>query len=399
MKHHPRNSWRAISLATWASRAARAARAARRIVPVAIYVTAAFLPTLSAPALADPLASPARASTLAAHALMLALAPAGTRLVAGGERGIVIVSDDGGVTWRQARVPVGVTLTAMHFADSEHGVAVGHDGVLLATRDAGLNWDKRLDGNQINAMMLADAEHAAARAHAALAGARPSEAKAARQAVEQADNAAQDMQDTARFGPSRPLLAVWFKTRELGWAVGSYGQALRTRDGGVHWESIAARIPNPEGLHYNAIGHGADGALYLAGEGGKVYRSTDDGDSWRVADSGYKGQLYGVLETAPGALLAYGFGGHLLRSEDGGASWRELPRLGDQSLIGAAQDGAALLLAARDGTLFRSMDQGRSFAVQGAARGLELAAVALRGHTLALAGMGGVHLSAYQSSK
>lgn len=387
MKHHPRNSWGATSLA------------ARFVAPSAICVAAAFLPMLTAPALADPLATPARASTLAAHSLMLALAPAGTRLVAAGERGIVIVSDDGGTTWRQARVPVGVTLTALHFADNLHGVAVGHDGVLLSTSDGGRSWDKRLDGNQVNDMMLADAGLAATRAHAALAGARNSEAKAAQAAVEQADNALQDMREAAKFGPSRPLLAVWFRNRDLGWAVGSYGQALRTRDGGAHWESIATRIPNPEGLHYNAIGHGAGGALYLAGEGGKVYRSSDDGDTWRVADSGYKGQLYGVAETAPGKLLAYGFGGHVLRSEDAGATWQELPRLGDKSLIGAARDGGALLLAARDGTLYRSVDQGRGFTAQAPARGLELAAVTLQGRTLALAGMGGVHLSAYSNSK
>ncbi|MES2114438.1 MAG: YCF48-related protein [Pseudomonadota bacterium] len=378
MKHYLRNIWRAA--------------------PLAACLGAAGLPMLAAPALADPLATPARGSALASRALMLALAPAGTRLVAAGERGIVIVTDDGGTTWRQARVPVGVTLTAMHFADASHGVAVGHDGVLLATRDGGLSWDKRLDGNQINEMMLAEAEQGAVRANAALAGAR--DATAAQQAVDQADNALHDMQDAVKSGPSRPLLAVWFRNRSLGWAVGSYGQALRTRDGGAHWESIAGRLPNPEGLHYNAIGHGADGALYLAGEGGKVYRSGDDGDSWRSADSGYKGQLYGVTETAPGALLAYGFGGHVLRSEDAGASWQELPRLGDKSLIGAVHDaGGALLLAARDGTMYRSADQGHSFAAQAPARRMELAAMALQGSTLALAGMGGVHLSVYTNPK
>ncbi|MBA5637645.1 hypothetical protein H3H37_11325 [Duganella sp. LX20W] len=399
MKQHLRNFRRAAPLAARLVATIVAPLVGPIVAPTAICLAATFLPTLAAPALADPLATPARSSALAARSLMLALAPAGARLVAAGERGIVIVSDDGGATWRQAWVPVGVTLTAMHFTDSLHGVAVGHDGVLLASSDGGLSWDKRLDGNQINAMMLADAEQAAVRAHAAQAGARAGEAKAALAAVEQADNALQDMQEAVKSGPSRPLLAVWFKTRALGWAVGSYGQALRTRDGGAHWESIASRLPNPEGLHYNAIGHGADGALYLAGEGGKVYRSGDDGESWRVADSGYKGQLYGVVETAPGTLLAYGFGGHVLLSGDAGATWRELPRLGDKSLIGAAQDGGALLLAARDGTLYRSADQGRSFAAQAPARSLELAAIALHGHTVVLAGVGGVHLSTHLYSK
>ena len=61
----------------------------------------------------DPLDTPAM-STLKAHkSLLLDVTNAGERLVAVGERGHIIFSNDEGRTWRQATTPVLTTLTAV----------------------------------------------------------------------------------------------------------------------------------------------------------------------------------------------------------------------------------------------------------------------------------------------
>src|SRR5688572_32351199 len=66
---------------------------------------------------ADPPARPAR---LAARSLLLDITHAGERLVAVGERGHVLQSDDAGATWKQAeRVPTSAMLTGVHFADEQ----------------------------------------------------------------------------------------------------------------------------------------------------------------------------------------------------------------------------------------------------------------------------------------
>src|SRR6202030_2931592 len=85
-----------------------------------------------------PSAEPAR---LATHSLLIALAEAGSRLVAVGDRGIIVLSDDRGRSWAQALdVPTDALLTGVCFLDAEHGVAVGHDEVILASADAGRTW-------------------------------------------------------------------------------------------------------------------------------------------------------------------------------------------------------------------------------------------------------------------
>lgn len=331
---------------------------------------------LIAHAKGEPLATPAPMAARAGNALLLALAKAGQRTVAVGERGIALYAEPGSAQWRQARVPVSVNLTAVHFADQRRGWAVGHDGVVLATDDGGASWRKQLDGHALNAMLLEQARQA--------------QAQATGDAMQGAANALADVEAGMQFGPSRPLLAVWFRNASEGYAVGAFGLALRTRDGGVHWESIAVPQANPDGLHLNSIGPGHDGALLIAGEGGKVYRVHDGGARWERLDTGYQGQLYGVLASDPHTLLAFGFGGNLRRSVDAGKTWQALPQLTRASLVSAGRAGASLLLFAKDGGVLRSTDNGASFTVAAPGRGLQLSSV-LVGSAALGAGVGGLH--------
>src|SRR4051794_13611808 len=72
------------------------------------------------------LSEPAVQSAKALGAATLAVTRAGPRLVAVGERGTVLLSDDAGASWRQAPVPVQVTLTTVRFIDERTGWAAGH---------------------------------------------------------------------------------------------------------------------------------------------------------------------------------------------------------------------------------------------------------------------------------
>ena len=64
---------------------------------------------------ADPLQLPAQPSLLAAKSPLFAITSAGPRLVAVGQRGHILISDDNGAQWQQVPVPVSIDLTAVHF--------------------------------------------------------------------------------------------------------------------------------------------------------------------------------------------------------------------------------------------------------------------------------------------
>src|SRR3978361_900254 len=68
------------------------------------------------PAGFDLLSEPSIQVRFPASVALIAIAKAGNRLVAVGVHGVVIYSDNNGVSWTQAYSPVNVTLTCVGFA-------------------------------------------------------------------------------------------------------------------------------------------------------------------------------------------------------------------------------------------------------------------------------------------
>src|SRR5450830_1044344 len=102
-------------------------RAARRVALLATALSlfaGAALPALVLAASDSPL-QPVLAieSPKAAKGLMIDVAHAGSRLVAVGDRGHILYSDDQGSTWTQAKVPTRQLLTAVFFVDDQQGWA------------------------------------------------------------------------------------------------------------------------------------------------------------------------------------------------------------------------------------------------------------------------------------
>jgi photosystem II stability/assembly factor-like uncharacterized protein len=262
---------------------------------------------------------PAEIEPLAGSSLLLDLALAGQRLVAVGERGHVMLSDDQGATWRQAKtVPTRVLLTAVFFVDAEYGWAVGHDETILNTADGGETWTR------------------------------------------------------THFAPEaqQPLLDLWFANRVSGIAVGAYGAYFTTNDGGRHWSSAkfsapAAETANedepPPDYHLNRI-VGVGNRLYVAAEGGKLYRSDDRGASWRMLPSPYTGSFFGLVPIRGEGLLAFGLRGHLFRSADAGETWHELESHTTAMLTdGIAVNDLRVVIGGLAGVLLVSTDAGETF--------------------------------------
>jgi photosystem II stability/assembly factor-like uncharacterized protein len=259
----------------------------------------------------DVLDTPALQSPLAAKGLLNGLALAGTRVVAVGQRGHILTSDDQGKTWQQAKVPVSSDLVAVHFPTAQAGWAVGHDGVVLHSADAGRSWTRQRDG-------------------------RP----------DAADN---------------PLLDVWFEDAKTGYAVGAFGLILRTTDAGHVWTELKDAAENPKGLHLYSV-RGFGGELYMAGEQGLLLKRDAATGRFLAQASPYQGTLFGLAGNGR-AVLAYGLRGNVVRSADRGASWQAINTGVPVGLTaGAADAGGRIVLASQTGHLLASKDDGASFA-------------------------------------
>jgi len=302
----------------------------------------------------------AEIAPLASQSLLLDLVWAGPRIVVVGERGHILHSDDRGATWRQAKVPTQANLTGVFFIDARNGWAVGHDEVILRTTDGGDNWTLT--------------------------------------------HSAPEKQ--------QPLLSVWFKDANLGFAIGAYGTRLATIDGGYTWvtqtfdpQPIAPRAKpatqadddefsdesSPSDMHLNAIVASSTGKLYIAAEAGHLFRSDDEGASWKVLPAPYEGSFFGILPLEGEALLAFGLRGHLFESEDAGMTWREIPTQTVAMLTDGVRVAQAIAVSGLAGTLLIGQDSERAFSLKQFPdrRGIN-AILALDEKTFVVAGEGGV---------
>lgn len=162
---------------------------------------------------------------------------------------------------------------------------------------------------------------------------------------------------------------------DLGFAIDRpNGSILRTFDGGITWDRrITGLMDNPQALFawdaQRVIVVGESGSLYRSDDGlttitggevsevaghlncvffvndtlgwvgtqsGKIYRSTDGGDSWTQMQSGLTTSNYVTaiqfLDTNTGYASCYG-GAMMLKSTDGGLTWQSAEPVGQTVLI------------------------------------------------------------------
>lgn len=271
---------------------------------------------------------PSITSAMAAQSVMLSVARAGDRLVAVGERGFIIVSDDNGCTWKQVNSPVSMTLVRVRFIDDREGWAVGHAGIVLHSQDGGLSWSKQLDGVLAAAIELQEARQSIDSS---------TDAEKSQERLSQA-------QQLVDEGPDKPLLDLLFVDAKNGLVVGAYGLAFVTHDGGLSWQSIRSRIDNPNGLHLYSIERvGTD--LFIAGEQGTLLRSSDEGLTFESLASPFEGTTFGLQATSSGSILAFGLRGKAYESKDRGDTWQRLDTLQPITLTSGLRlkDGSVLL--------------------------------------------------------
>ncbi|WP_322089513.1 WD40/YVTN/BNR-like repeat-containing protein [Burkholderia sp. BCC1999] len=244
---------------------------------------------------------PAHAWAAPTHMMLMDATRAGARIVAVGEHGIVLLSDDDGKHWRQARrVPVSATLSAVTFADAKHGWAVGQWGTILATDDGGDTWvTQRLDTS-----------------------------------IDQ------------------PLFSVLFTNTQDGIAVGLWSLMLQTHDGGKTWARTT--LPKPPGGGkadrnlYHVFADPAH-ALYIVSEQGMVLKSIDGGTNWTYLPTGGKGTLWSGVAMPDGRIVVGGLLGSLYESSDGGTTWAAQHTGTRSSITGLVATGGGLTGVGLDG--------------------------------------------------
>lgn len=313
--------------------------------------------------------TPAMPTQLAAQRHLNSVVAAGSRLIAAGQRGHIVYSDDHGASWKQATVPVSSDLTAVFFSSDRSGWAVGHDGVVLHSDDAGQSWLLQLDGDRAAALI------------------KDYYGKQAQAGDAQAAALLPDIDKYFSSGADKPFLDVWFANDREGFIVGAFNLIFRTGDGGKTWAPWLDRLDNPKRLHLYSI-RGLGGRVYVAGEQGLVAWLDAGAERFETIRSPYAGSFFGVLPIDAGALV-FGMRGNAFRIDGNGANWQKLETGVVGGLTGAVilGDGRLALISTAGDVLVGNASSG-GFKRLKATRGMLFAGVAFDRATNSLACVG-----------
>jgi photosystem II stability/assembly factor-like uncharacterized protein len=277
--------------------------------------------------------------------LLVAITRTRSRLVAVGEHGVIIYSDDNGETWSQAQVPVNVTLTCVAFAADGIGWAAGHFGAILKTQDSGATWAVQLNGIQANQLTLT-----AAQAPAVATDACPCAPLALRRATHFMEE-----------GPDKPFLCLLVLSPQKILAFGAYRMAMLSNDGGASWTDWSLHIYDKYSHNiYDAVTIGD--VSYLVAEEGLVFASSDGSNSYLPLAPTSSITLFGVLGAGDGSLIVYGVAGTVFRSTDSGKSWTAITIASQDDITGGrVLESGVIILASEAGSVFKSADNGATF--------------------------------------
>ena len=206
-------------------------------------------------------------SDLADKATITSMHTYNDRIVAVGVHGIILTSNDMGLSWIQAEeVPFTNTLTDIQCVSESQCWAVGHDLTILHSVDGGKHWSVQYNDVDFDA----------------------------------------------------PFLSINMIDYLNGIVVGAFGKSVTTNDGGENWFPTVV-TDDPYEPHLNSVyssnkmkSENRTNLMFVAGEIGQVHISTDQGKSWNMVDTEYFGSLWGGISVDEKRKLLLGMAGKIL---------------------------------------------------------------------------------------
>ncbi len=240
-----------------------------------------------------------------------------------GASGAIIKTTNGGEDWTIAETPVTNLLLKVHSYNSQIVIATGYDGIILRSTDGGENF----------------------------------------------------AQVTSGVGTGIDLWGVQMVNDTIGWICGLYNTLLKTADGGITWQSVAAGLNQ----HYWSPSFLNENYGMIACGGGKILKTTDGGVNWAQLQAGDDRTLYTIDIIDSLHIVAAGErrleiqyeGGKNVYSSDGGATWimnDDIPTYTDANWIEFVSIDTGFTINVNKG-IYKTTNRGQNWAFVGGGGG------------------------------
>lgn len=188
-----------------------------------------------------------------------------------GKDGKVIRSEDAGKTWAQQSTGLHTNYQSIAAWDAQNAVVVANEGKGLVTHDGGQTW--------------------------------------------------QPISLPVSEGGSGKVLRVRLDAQGRAWAVSEINVIMRSADRGKTWERLTQ---TEDDVAWNDIAFTGDSGACVVGEFGRLACSADDGVTWEARPTGVEPSLMSLVFRDPQHGLAVGLSGTILATDDAGATWRQV---------------------------------------------------------------------------
>lgn len=286
--------------------------------------------------------------------------------IAVGAQGTIWRSGDSGRTWKPVPCPATCSLHSACFVTSELGWVAGSEmspftgldsGVLLATQDGGLTWNRLGEGKLPPIIYVkffgTDDGVVVGRATSDVPSGvlKTSDGgktwKPVNGVTEAPWRAACFIDPDMGFvgGPEarlslvggeqlfpsklppqglRTIRAVSIAPNDSGWLAGDGGLVLRTTSGGVVWDAPPGALPDELriGMDFRAVDARGDNVWLVGAPGSVVWHSPNAGRTWKRYVTGQTAPLNSIRFVNDSTGIAVGELGVILCTEDGGRTWQ-----------------------------------------------------------------------------
>lgn len=147
------------------------------------------------------------------------------------------------------------------------------------------------------------------------------------------------------------LTDVIFNQKDVGFISG-YGTLLRSTDTGLTWDTLSLKGDFFKALYYNE----QTATLWTVGYNGSIFKSMDNGDSWRSIRNGNNPLFNGYAFTNIYFIddkIGYIIGekGCILQTKDGGEHWQPIQTFTDEDLHSIYHNPPYIFICGKNGFL------------------------------------------------
>lgn len=288
-----------------------------------------------------------RPNRCATHFRAVEFAPGTDIAWAVGFNGAVYITRDAGLTWNKQNSNTTARLYGIQVIDEKLVRACGSSGTLIQTLDGGKTWEnlslpvsvRILDVcfvDEKNGWIVGDD------------GIILRTSNSGQSWIRQSTNILSGLRH------------IWFADTQLGYAVGYEGVVLKTRDGGDNWD----RLNTPEHMSIYGADFSDNGrTFHLVGSCGTILESTDFGEKSKLIPIVTTNFLRDVTSTPDGNCIAVGYGITLQYLADQ-QKWQKSQTFPCMYLQGVAMNHAGKAIAVgRWGAVLTSDNAGASWTI------------------------------------